>query len=167
MHQPTTSTPEAEQLLCPMCDYDLRGQRGQAEPRCPECGYRFEWDELTDPARRLHPYLFEHHPKRNVRSFFRTLIGGWRPRRFWTTLHPGQPSRPRRLMGYLIITCITCVLGGLILPTATWAIRYDHVLDTRAFIIARINAGSLRLPPGMTAKQFAVQSAPAPTLKEV
>src|SRR5687768_18521450 len=31
---------------CPLCDYDLRGL---AEPRCPECGYRFTWEELRDP----------------------------------------------------------------------------------------------------------------------
>jgi hypothetical protein len=98
----TTAEPEA--ILCPLCEYDLRALE---EPRCPECGYRFDWDELRDPQRRAHPYLFEHHPERNVRSFFRTLMGGWRPRRFWATLYPTQPSRPRRLAVYLLIVCVS------------------------------------------------------------
>jgi hypothetical protein len=80
-----------------MCDYDLRGQ---VEPRCPECGYRFVWDELRDPARRLHPYLFEHHPENNVGALLRTFAGGMRPRRFWRVLYPTQPSDPRRLVIY-------------------------------------------------------------------
>ncbi len=28
-----------EDILCPLCEYDLRML---AEPRCPECGYRFD-----------------------------------------------------------------------------------------------------------------------------
>ena len=75
---PLVSAPAIDSSLhCPMCDYDLRGQ---IEPRCPECGYRFDWDELRDPTRRVHQYLFELHPERNVWSFVRTLLGGLRPR---------------------------------------------------------------------------------------
>src|SRR3954464_15190796 len=84
----TTTTPplsSGESLACPMCGYDLRGQ---IDPRCPECGYTFDWEELRDPTRRLHPYLFEHHPRRNVWSFIRTLTAGLRPRRFWSMLYP-------------------------------------------------------------------------------
>ena len=62
-----------ESICCPLCEYNLRGL---SEPRCPECGYRFDWDALLDPTKRLHPYLFEHHPERNVRSFVRTFLGG-------------------------------------------------------------------------------------------
>src|SRR4051812_18016461 len=88
---------ETTELRCPLCDYNLRGL---TEPRCPECGAKFDWDELRNPARRLHPYLFEHHPEGNVRSLFRTLVGGLRPGRFWKTLLPVQASRPRRLIAY-------------------------------------------------------------------
>ncbi len=84
-------------LPCPLCDYNLRGL---TDPRCPECGFTFTWDELLDQHRRMHPYLFEHHPERNVWSFFKTLKGAQRPRRFWTTLSPAQASRPRRLFAY-------------------------------------------------------------------
>src|SRR5690348_6555559 len=65
-----------DELNCPLCEYNLRGLR---EPRCPECGYRFAWRDLTDPERRVHPYLFEHHPRQNYWSFRETARGGLRP----------------------------------------------------------------------------------------
>jgi hypothetical protein len=86
-----------EDVVCPLCEYNLRGL---AEARCPECGYRFEWPEIMDPTRRLHLYLFEHHPERNFWSFRKTVVGSCLPRRFWKRLHPSQPSRPRRLILY-------------------------------------------------------------------
>ena len=86
-----------EEIRCPLCSYNLRGL---AEPRCPECGYRFAWPEMLDPTRRRHPYLFEHHPERRVWSFCKTVLGGLRPGRFWRRLHPTQPSHPRRLVQY-------------------------------------------------------------------
>jgi hypothetical protein len=94
---------DAAPIPCPLCEYDLRGL---AEPRCPECGYRFEWDELRDPRRRFHPWLFEHHPNRNKWSFYRTLTGGLAPAGFWSTLYPTQPSRPRRLLAYWGLTAL-------------------------------------------------------------
>src|SRR5437588_13128653 len=89
-----------EQIVCPLCEYDLRGL---SEPTCPECGYRFVWPDLLDPARRRHPYLFEHHPNHNVWSFRKTILGTLRPRRFWTSLVASQPSRPRRLVLYWLV----------------------------------------------------------------
>ena len=100
---PTTSTAAPdwnaidEEIICPLCDYNLRGL---AEPRCPECGYACDWAELLDPNRRRHPYLFEHHPERNIVSFRQTAVGGLRPSRFWSALHPAQPSVVRRLLLY-------------------------------------------------------------------
>ena len=121
---PADSAPPApaagDDLRCPLCEYDLRGL---VEPRCPECGYRFEWADVTDPARRLHPYLFEHHPERNASSFVQTHLRGWRPKRFWTSLLPAQPGRLRRLLVYF------CVVSSLLVPVmvahyALWA--RDH-----------------------------------------
>ena len=74
--------PAAPDAACPLCGYDLRGLETAPDPRCPECGRRFEWADFTDPARRRHPYLFEHHPERPAWSFARTLLGGLRPGRF-------------------------------------------------------------------------------------
>ena len=51
------------EVYCPLCEYNLRGI---TEPRCPECGYAFDWADVLDPRRRLRPYVFEHHPERNV-----------------------------------------------------------------------------------------------------
>jgi hypothetical protein len=95
-------------VRCPLCEYDLRGL---VEPRCPECGYTFTWPEITDPTRRRHPYLFEHHGDRNVWSFRRTLLAGLRPGRFWRSLSPAQPSFAGRLAAY----AAAVLLGILVL----------------------------------------------------
>jgi hypothetical protein len=99
-----------EDIRCPLCDYNLRGL---PEPRCPECGFRFEWPDLLDPARRIHPFVFEHHPERGAWSFTRTLWAGLNPTKFWRSLHPAQPARPRRLVAYLIL-----VASGLLAVNA-------------------------------------------------
>jgi hypothetical protein len=131
-------TAEAELLYCPMCEYDLRGQ---IEPRCSECGYRFDWDELRDPTRRLHPYLFEHHAERNVWSWWRTLTGALRPRRFWRLLHPSQPSRPRRLAIYLLIIVLIALVPLLLDIVDTylrqsqwWAMRGARLRNVRGVL---------------------------------
>src|SRR5258706_13751214 len=88
---------------CPLCLYNLRGL---TESRCPECGYHFEWADLLDPQRCRHRYLFEHHPRRNWWSFFRTLAAGLRPHKFWHELNPRQTILVRRLWIYwLLCSC--------------------------------------------------------------
>lgn len=106
-----------EDIHCPLCDYNLRGL---TVPRCPECGYEFDWPELLDPTKRLHPYLFEHHPERNFRFFWRTVAGTMRPRRFWRELQPQQPSRMRRLIIYASICSLTfvAIFASLFIVTA-------------------------------------------------
>lgn len=100
----TTASPDWQaiqhEVKCPLCDYNLRGLH---EPRCPECGYQFDWPSVLDPSQRRHPYLFEHHPERNVRSFIQTLLRHLRPRDFWTTLHPAHRLRPARIVLYWMI----------------------------------------------------------------
>ena len=91
---PDWSTIEHE-IHCPLCDYNLYGL---IEPRCPECGYPFEWSVMLDPAAGVHPYLVEHHTDRFVRSFVATALGAMRPTRFWRSLHPIQRPRPRVLL---------------------------------------------------------------------
>ena len=94
-------------ILCPLCDYNLRGLE---KANCPECGATFDWEELRNPARRKHPYLYEHYTDNQFRSFFRTLIGGLSPSRFWKSVSPVQHSRPHRLVDYWVC----CVLLGTI-----------------------------------------------------
>jgi len=119
-------------VFCPLCDYNLRGL---TDPRCPECGFGFEWPDVLDPSRRIHPYIFEHHPERNFRSFWRTAFAGWRPRRFWTSLHPAQPSRPRRLMLYWGVAAGMVVLAYLITFAA---LTHDGATQQAAFKVRLI-----------------------------
>ena len=153
------------ELLCPLCDYNLHGL---IDPRCPECGYTFEWDDLRDPARRKHRYLFEHHPERNVRSYLRTMIGGLRPRRFWTGLLPSQPSRPRRLAIYAVAIFI-----GALVPMFLYAVR--EVAHSWAEVAAMRRQWTVYLAtapglakaqstyPGLTTAQILDQVAPRPS----
>jgi hypothetical protein len=99
-----------ETISCPICDYDLRGL---ADPRCPECGRVFDWQDLLDPDRRRHPFLFEHHPNRKAWSFARTAIAQWRPRRFWTSVRPAQPVRIKLLAVYsaIVLACVAAAFA--------------------------------------------------------
>lgn len=117
--------PDATDATCPLCGYDLRGQRDQAEPRCPECGRRFEWADF-DPEQRRHPYLFEHHPERPIWSYFRTLIGGLRPRRFWASVNPAGPSNPRRMVIYWLVAATVWTAAALVGPMAASLVVEVH-----------------------------------------
>jgi hypothetical protein len=105
MDSPVTLAPDGspdweavtEEFHCPLCEYNLRGL---STPRCPECGYSFAWKEIIEAKYTHHPYLFEQHPERNIRSFFGTLVRGYLPRRFWKTLLATHAVRTRRLMIY-------------------------------------------------------------------
>ena len=81
--------------------------------------------ELLDPGKRLHPYLFEHHAERDLSSFLQTALGHWRPFRFWSHLHPGQPSNRRRLIRYWRLTVLAYLLPVAVQIGAfiSWAIQ--------------------------------------------
>jgi len=104
-------------ISCPLCEYNLRGL---SEPRCPECGYKFVWAQLIDATRSAHPYLFEVQ-RRKVWSFWKTLVGGLRPVRFWKKLKPAHRGNLRRLFLYWLIT-------GLIGLAAAFAL--DRVVES-------------------------------------
>src|SRR5437667_5705710 len=107
-------TPEKrDALVCPLCTYSLRGLSAEREPRCPECGYSFQWEELLRSRQLAHPYLFEHHPRRNVWSFLRTVFAGLRPERFWSSLNAGHEIRPRRLVTYWVLVSLVTVMSGI------------------------------------------------------
>ena len=112
---PPVDSPEARDALeCPLCGYSLRGLAGTTPDaaRCPECGYRFEWTELLTARQHRHPYLFEQHPERNTVSFVQTLLGGFRPRRFWSSLHASHAVRLRRLALYWAVTGLVILMTG-------------------------------------------------------
>jgi len=125
-----------EPVRCPLCDYDLRGL---SDPRCPECGYRFTWPEVLDPARRAHPYLFEHHPHRGAWAFFRTLLGGLRPKRFWTGLLPSQPSRPRRIVLYWLLAAAPLMLAFVASNVHRGWLYAAHMRQQRAMLQVMIS----------------------------
>jgi hypothetical protein len=97
-------------ILCPLCDYNLRGL---IDPRCPECGYQFDWEPLLNPTSNTHTYLFEHHPEKNVRSFIRTAIGTLTPGKFWSSLRADQAVRTGRLLAYWCVCNLIPLLLGV------------------------------------------------------
>lgn len=147
---PSSLPANADEVLCPLCEYNLRGL---TDARCPECGAKFDWEELRDPSRRLHPYLFEHHPERNIRSFWRTLIGGLRPRQFWTTLYPTQPSRLRRLFLYFLIYSIIGALCAVLMLGIQMYGAYIQIRQQSGFARAQLtryfNGAGTGIHPGV------------------
>lgn len=97
----------AVEAKCPLCDYNLRGL---TEPRCPECGYQFDWPSVLDPDKKKHPYLFEHHAERNIWSFLQTLLHSLEPGRFWTALQPTHHFRAGRAILYWALYALTPLL---------------------------------------------------------
>src|SRR5689334_20787881 len=95
---------------CPLCGYSLRGL---AEPRCPECGYRAtSWAALIEQNNWRHPFLFEHNPRRPIRSFARTLLASLRPiKLFSSVLRAEQRIRSRWLLVYLLLSQAIAVIA--------------------------------------------------------
>jgi hypothetical protein len=137
---------QTDEIHCPMCEYNLYGL---AQPRCPECGYRFAWKDLLDARVRPHPYLFEHHPESNWRSFWKTAIGGLRPWRFWREVHPAMSSRPRRLLAYWLLIVLLAA-GALIGEYAGAAVQVASAAQReRARILAALQPTDPRWPAAL------------------
>jgi hypothetical protein len=158
LEPPPTAPPDApdwdavrDEIRCPPCGYQLRGL---TEPRCPECGYRFEWRPLLDPTARLHPFVFEHHPRRNLWSFVRTMLGTLLPRRFWRSLHPAQPSRPRRLVLYWALAALLCFTVPVALTGRRLYRDIDEAETNRARTITALKA-ALAKPTQQWSSYFA------------
>ncbi|HPF38325.1 MAG TPA: hypothetical protein P5081_15895 [Phycisphaerae bacterium] len=96
-----------DDIDCPLCGYNLRGL---SEARCPECGGAFSWNDLLDPRRRTHDYLYEYHEGYHAASILRTMTSGILPWRFWRSVSPALPVRMARLRQYLGV-----ILGAMIL----------------------------------------------------
>jgi hypothetical protein len=113
------TSPDWEQITreitCPLCGYNLRGL---THPVCPECGHHFDWPAVLNPHKNLHPYLFEHHPERNIESFLRTILRNGEPFTFWKTVRPTQPLRLRRLLVYWAACCIVLMLPAVLTAAA-------------------------------------------------
>jgi hypothetical protein len=101
-----------DDLRCPLCDYNLRGL---AEPRCPECGYRFAWDAIRAQARERREFFFEHDHRDRARAFLRTALRALLPRRFWRHLQPAVPYSARLLGVYASVVPVVASLPLLVL----------------------------------------------------
>jgi hypothetical protein len=127
----TSASPDWENIAveakCPLCDYNLRGL---SEPRCPECGYRFDWPSVLDADKRKHPYLFEHHPERNLWSYSQTLVQHLRPWRFWKTLEPTHRLKAIRIVRYWEIYAALALLAAAV--GYVQVIRYRLQWSTRS-----------------------------------
>ena len=130
----TTAMPPAEaDLTCPLCRYNLRGL---TDPRCPECGFRFTWDELRDEQRNGHRYLFEHARRRRWSSlpqaFWSTYWRTCRPRRFWREVSPANPVAAGRLLAFALTPSLVLGLIVAVLLTTSVVIVYRANRSARA-----------------------------------
>lgn len=122
---------QTEELTCPLCNYNLRGL---VEPRCPECGFAFTWNELLNERRNQHPYLFEHQPKHNIWSFWKTFWADYRPQRFWREVSPANPIRLRRLLIYWLLA--NSAIAAMIIapmPATAWYYYKQDIAARSAF----------------------------------
>ncbi|MBC8107244.1 MAG: hypothetical protein H7Z14_11690 [Anaerolineae bacterium] len=131
-------------ICCPLCEYDLRGL---SVPRCPECGYQFDWPELLDADRRAKLFVFEHAINHYRRAFLRTSIAGWAPWSFWRRLQPQQPIDLGRLRFYSLISVLLYFVsaGAIVLATpmvAAYAEKRDLIMALLDYDMAMSNIGS-------------------------
>jgi hypothetical protein len=112
---PSASPAQDADVACPMCDYNLRGL---VDPRCPECGYQFDWPTLLAARADAHPFLYEHHPERSRRSFWVTVLETLQPGTFWRSLQAAHRIVPPRLARYVIagfaLLTVPLLLSGVV-----------------------------------------------------
>lgn len=92
-------------ICCSRCGYELRML---SEPRCPECGFLFDWRQLltavyTEQAGTYYEQNWTRHPFRAVfRTFFRSL----RPAKFWSSVSIHERIQPKPLYALTLAACI-------------------------------------------------------------
>jgi hypothetical protein len=135
-HTPDWATIPNE-VLCPLCEYNLRGL---VEPRCPECGHRFDWAQLLDDVRHTHPWLFEQQRRGLFKSYLSTFFTSQFPRRFWRSVHASHTVRLRGLLRYWLISVIAVVPALLAVIGVNLGAQYFQVYQTRQELIAHMKA---------------------------
>ncbi len=102
------------ELSCPRCSYNLKML---TLPRCPECGFQFQWDELIRAKKEFYkrPPIFEYHWRDHpIRSFALTIWMCLQPWRLWRWL-PLSAVPSIRVLPILI----TLVIAMLALVSAS------------------------------------------------
>jgi hypothetical protein len=135
--------PGAERdVHCPRCGYNLRGL---TEPRCPECGFEFDFAQLRTGLLRenVPTWLDRCDPWQPhqvlLRSLYELVQGALRPRRLLTTLDVNGPLTPAGLM---------LVFGVLWLWLLTAAIMAAAImLHTGASPATAVKAAGLAFAP--------------------
>jgi hypothetical protein len=129
----TNPEPAADPLLCPLCDYNLHGL---PEPRCPECGYAFDWEELRLAVSERKSWFFEHAQRKRIRALIRTAGLTFAPRRLWRKVSAGHYSSPGRLAVFAAVCLlwmpVLMVLSlGAIAAYIGWANMTGFVAGTK------------------------------------
>lgn len=164
---PTLTAPDwsagIHDLFCPMCKYDLFGL---SQPCCPECGYTFDWNELRDAKLTKHPYLFEHHPEANFKSYFQTMLHQLFQFKFWSQLKPTHQVNIRRLIVYWGVICILFVLLNVLNAANVSEHQWGNLAAKHNHAVARFKA-SHTLWPQADVQTYITENLPSPTWSEI
>lgn len=140
-------------ILCPLCDYNLKML---TEPRCPECGHRFEWADVLAEDRDLRG-LFEHTRRPSIREAARTWLASLLSWRFWQRLKTSHPVRRGRLILFLILMVCAQGIGAVASATrGVWLVYRDALTQhttNSAWFKRNVDLRHEQLPPE-TRQQF-------------
>src|SRR5262245_24135568 len=132
----TQSAAVERDVPCPLCDYNLRGL---TEPRCPECGHKFEWDDVRDEHRWHLNWLFEHNREHKFRAFLQTLRHSMQPAQFWNAVRPSHRPRVLRLIVYWLLLTLPIVLAGCVVLSIPAAQALRRVYYLRQTYVTNMN----------------------------
>ena len=94
------------QVHCSICSYNLRGL---TNPRCPECGYPFQWSELRPRSNSWIDRFFEYATHSFIRSFLFTWLRAFLPGRFYAKVTASHPIHKRRLIIILLLLILPAI----------------------------------------------------------
>jgi hypothetical protein len=128
-------------LECPRCGYDLRLL---PQPRCPECGLEFAWDDVLRAAeQRVDCSLFEYQWRRRpLRAFFGTIGRSLFPWRLWRQVRLTDTPRVGPLLALALITLLLASACNLLIDVfGNWAFQrlQGRPVSLRWFILVFVS----------------------------
>jgi hypothetical protein len=160
----------AGDILCPLCDYNLRGLE---QPRCPECGHLFTWEELLNEHRRRLAWLFEDQDAPLRRSFFQTLHESSWPTRFWSKVSPALRPRVGRLVLYWFFVSLPFLIALTIAIALPVVEQVRQIYAQRSTLVTMFTTSSTNpavvktVQPFGSARATAVAMIPMPGLEQL